>query len=158
MRHKIRLRHSVLHRQSSVCIPQVSPSIGDMLGVLDIESGTRPSKWRTRLKMELRNAIFRRVCRQFQSRYNSLMADIDALLDAKKIAKNLFVQYGDREIQIILDSFVKNPGHLRPLIFTDESTLLATPPSSPQKTDQAESANSWDCTPTSGTLHQIEAE
>ena len=116
-----------------------------MLGVFDIESGTRPSKWHTRLKMELKSAIFRRVCRQ---RYNSLMADIDTLLDTKKIAKNLFVQYGDREIQIILDSFVKNPGHLRPLIFTDESTLLATPPSSPQKVDQAESANSWDYTPT----------
>lgn len=76
------------------------------------------------------------------------MADIDALLDAKKIAKNLFVQYDERAIGTILNSFVKNHGHLRPLILTDESTLLATPPSSPQKADQAESANSWDYTPT----------
>lgn len=78
--------------------------------------------------------------------YNRLMADIDDLLNAKKTDHNFFESYGDREIRIILDSFVKNPGHLRPLIFTD--VPLTTPPSSPQEVYEVESANSWDYTPT----------
>ena len=90
------------------------------------------------------------------------MADIDALLDAKKFADhsigdnsefdnalmNNFLQCFrmNDDIDNNLQCLMKNLGCIRPSILTD--VPLATPPSSPQEVYEVESANSWDYTPT----------